>query len=110
MVIYGRPLNIHNWPGGLDDLDNDEWVEDEDGEVGNELGQDEFAPDEVDGHIERVLPQLRAHDGRVVRLRVDHSRDLKELGDVEGDREKDRSRNQPFDEEVNILKWKIWIK
>ena len=96
-------INEHE-PGGLDNLDDDERVEDEDGEVGNEFGQDEFAPDEVDGHVERVLPHLRANDDRVVRLRVYDGRDLEELGDVEGDGEEDRCRNQPFDEEVNILK------
>ncbi len=91
-------INNETGPGGLHDLDDDEWVEDEDGEVRNEFGQDEFTPDEVDWHVERVLPHLRAHDDRHVRLRVDDGLDLEELGDVKGDREYNRGRNQPFDE------------
>jgi hypothetical protein len=36
----------------LYNLDDDEGVEDEDGKVGNQLREDQLAPDEVDGHVE----------------------------------------------------------
>ena len=91
-------------PGRLDDLDDDERVEDEDGEVGHQLGEDELAPDEVDGHVEQVLPHLGADDDGVVGVRVDDGRDLEELGDVVGDGEYHRARNEPLDEEVHVLR------
>ena len=91
-------------PRRLDNLDDDEGVEDEDGEVGHQLREDQLAPDEVDGHVEQVLPHLSADDDGVVRVRIDHGRDLEELRDVVGDGEHDRSGNEPLDEQVHILR------
>ena len=39
-------------PVRLDDLLDDEGVEDDDGEVGQQVGQDQLAPDDVDGRVQ----------------------------------------------------------
>jgi hypothetical protein len=39
----------------LDDLLDDERVEDDNGEVGQQVGQDQLAPDDIDGGVELLL-------------------------------------------------------
>ncbi len=46
-----------SWPKPvwLDDLLDDERVEDDNGEVGQQVGQDQLAPDDIDGGVELLL-------------------------------------------------------
>ncbi len=54
--------------GGPDDLTDDEGVEDDDGDVGYGLHEDDLAPEHVERHVERVLPQLALPHRSLVRV------------------------------------------
>ena len=51
---------------GLVDLDDDEGVENDDGDVGDDLHDDELAPEGVKLFIERILSQRRLAHVRLV--------------------------------------------
>ncbi len=58
--------------GGVDDLDDDEGVEDDDGHVRDKLGEDELGPEEVVQLVARVHAQSSANHlrGRVNLLKL----------------------------------------
>ncbi len=50
----------------FDDLDHNEAIENEDGEVGNQLGEDEFAPDDINRSVDRIRPhRCSNNDGHI---------------------------------------------
>jgi hypothetical protein len=66
---------------GLVDLDDDEGVEDDNGDVGDDLHDDEFAPEGVQLFVERILSQCRLSHVRLVGVGEDvrfHLEKLKE--------------------------------
>ena len=68
--------------GALGDLADDEGVADEDGDVGDQLDQDELGPEDVEAHVDGVPPHVRGGDDGGVGRGVVLGLHLEVLGQV----------------------------
>ncbi len=78
-------VHVATEPARLHDLDEDGRVEYDDGDVGHELGEQQFRPEEVVKLVGGIGAHGRAHDGEAARAFVRLCRELEELGDIEND-------------------------
>ena len=72
-------------PGGLLDLGDDEDVAEHDGEVGDDLEEDELAPKDVEAAVERVVPHLGGDDGALLDAQLEEFGHVVSEGDGHGD-------------------------
>ena len=71
-------------PGGLLDLGDDENVAEHDGDVGDDLEEDELAPEDVQAAVERVVPHLGGDDGALLDAQLEELGHVVHQGDDDG--------------------------